>query len=67
MNIVADNVENFSKAKVNDMHYYLLLTDSVILTEDAIRLVKHDLPLVNRCSLLPVSTFSFTCPKMCFK
>lgn len=47
MNIVADNVENFSKAKVNDMHYYLLLTGSVILLEDAIRLVKHDLPLVN--------------------
>lgn len=65
--IMGDTVANFAKAKVNYIHCYLLLPDPVILTEEAIRLVRHDLPLVNSCLLFPVTTFSFMCPEMYIK
>lgn len=64
---MGDSVEKFAKAKVNYTHCYLLLTDPVILSGEAIRLNRHALPLVNPCSLFPITFFSFTCPEMCFK
>lgn len=33
----------------------------------AIRLVRHDISLVNPCCLFPITIFSFTCPEICFK
>ena len=64
---MGDSFKNFAKAKENSIHCYLLFTDPVILSEEAIRLVRHDLPLVNPCSPFPNTFFSFTCPEMCFK
>jgi len=40
----------------------LLFTNSVLF--NAVRLLRHDLPLVKPCWLFPVTTF-FTCPETC--